>query len=78
MNAELIIIGFLLGFILVRELFFMWNTQKLTNKIMSRSYYDYRVAEVVPDNEAGKGFYGDLKVKEDVDSEDIGRISDII
>lgn len=34
----------LLLIILLQQIFFYWNQQKLVNKIMSRSFYDYKLA----------------------------------
>lgn len=30
---------------MLREVFHAWNTHKLLNKLMSRSYYDFQLAE---------------------------------
>ena len=35
----------LLCFTLVRELFFMWQTHRLLNKAMSRSYFEHQQAQ---------------------------------
>lgn len=38
----------LLGvYCLARELFFLYTVNKLTNKLMARNYYDYKVSNVV-------------------------------
>lgn len=43
------VVVFLLGFILVREVIFTVTIQKLTNKIMSKNYHDYVLAESLPE-----------------------------
>ena len=48
MTIEFYVIVFLLGFILVREVFFTVTIRELTNKIMSKSYYEYKVSDSLP------------------------------
>lgn len=36
----------LLVYCLIREAFFLYSINKLTNKLMSRNYYDYKVSNV--------------------------------
>lgn len=40
-NVTLLVIGLWL----LREVYHTWNTHKLLNKLMSRSYYDFQLAE---------------------------------
>jgi len=37
----------LAGYIVVREIFFMYTTHKLINKLMSRNYHEYVAAETI-------------------------------
>lgn len=37
----------LAGYIVVREIFFMYTTNKLINKLMSRNYHEYKAAETI-------------------------------
>lgn len=48
MTIEFYVIIFLLGFILVREVFFTVTIRELTNKIMSKSYYEYKASDALP------------------------------
>lgn len=34
----------LLAIIILQQIFFFWNQHKLVNKIMSRTFYDYKLA----------------------------------
>lgn len=44
----------LLIFIIIREVIFAVTIQKLTNKIMSKNYHDYVLAESVPEQIASE------------------------
>lgn len=45
--SESQIILFLIFYIFVREVFFLYSTQKFVNKIMSRSYYEYQQSKQI-------------------------------
>lgn len=36
-----------MAYCVVREVYFMWQTNKLLNKLMSRNYYDFQVSDQV-------------------------------
>ena len=40
--TEPVIIGLLLLYIITREVFFLYSTHKLINKIMSHNFHDYQ------------------------------------
>lgn len=37
----------LIGYCIIREMFFWYNHQVLLNKLMSRTYYDFQLSEKV-------------------------------
>lgn len=43
---EYLVLG-LIAYCVVREFFFMYTVNKLVDKVMSRSYYDYKVSTEV-------------------------------
>lgn len=64
----------LLVFIGIRELLFMWQLNKLTNKLMSRNYHEYTVSQ-----QAGKLLQQDnqkFKVDDEL-SEDFNQLAGI-
>jgi len=71
-NESTIIIG-LLAYILCRECFFLYSTQKLVNKIMCKSFYDYQQANRVGKTQEG---LNPGRVQEDL-SEDLGSLEGI-
>lgn len=63
MSPEVKILIGAVAYIVVSHVFFLWQIQKLLNKLMSRSYYDYQVSKATPEEampEAPK--YGELRV----------------
>ncbi len=51
------VIASLVGLNLVQFVFWMWQVQKLLNKLMSRNYYDYvETSQLKPDVKAGPEF----------------------
>jgi hypothetical protein len=62
----------LLLLMMIREVLWMWTTQKLLNKAMSRSYHEYQVAENVCKPREDK-----IKVDDDL-REDLGSLQGII
>ena len=71
--TETTIIIVLFGYILAREVFFMYSTNKLVNKIMSHSFYDYQRSLTVGKPEPKKD-----QIPNDEDPpEDIGALSGI-
>jgi hypothetical protein len=71
MTAQSIILG-LVAYILFREIFFLYSTQKLINKIMSRSFFDYQQGLRVGKTEEGIGG----KVQEDL-ADDLSTLNGI-
>lgn len=41
MTIDLVIIGLLLFIVIGQQVFFMWQIQKLVNKLMSRDFHSY-------------------------------------
>lgn len=72
MNPDFII-AILLGYLLIRELVFHFSTQRLINKLMSRNYGEYQLAEAYGKkrNEPPR-----IKIPND-DIEDFGSLSNI-
>lgn len=63
----------LLGYTLIREAFFAYQLNKLTNKLMSRNYYEYEVSK-----KAGKVIEPEQKVYEDDEpAEDFSQLAGI-
>lgn len=73
MSSELFVIIVLLVYILVKEVFYYTQLQKLVNKLMSRSYFEYEQAEAInappPKEKEIK-----INLKEYEEREDLGRI----
>lgn len=67
--SETLIIGFLFVYIAVREIFFMYSTHKLVNKIMSHSFYDYQKSV-----QAGKPVPEKMVIKDLDEGEDFGAL----
>lgn len=42
------IVFVLVVYTIAREIFFLYTTHKLINKIMSRNYHEFRMAEIPP------------------------------
>lgn len=59
-----LVIG-LIVYCVVRELFFLYSTHKLINKILSRSYYEYKMAENGPTHEPAT-YKGPVEEPEDL------------
>ena len=38
-------VPWLFGYLVVREVYFLYSTHKLINKLMSRNYYDYMITQ---------------------------------
>lgn len=51
----------LCGVIIAQHAFYSWQMNKMVNKIMSRSFYDYKVAESVKKQEPDK-----IKINDDL------------
>ncbi len=77
MNHELVI-PILLAYILTREVFFMINTHRLINKLMSRNLHEYELAQTVHrrDNVSKKSeTISSVQAQEDGLSEDLGALT---
>ena len=61
----------LVGYCLLRELFYLYSVQKLVNKLMSRSYYEYNQAVKFEPQKP------QMKFKEEDEVEDLGVLSGI-
>ncbi len=65
MSFELGFFGLLI-FCFIREAFFMYSTQKLVNKVMCKSFYDYKQAERVGQVDRPQGLAVDDGMEEDL------------
>jgi len=62
----------LAGVLVFQQIFFLFQIQRLLNKLMSRHYYDYKVAEVI------KPFQPQQQKPIEEMQEDMGALQDLI
>jgi hypothetical protein len=66
-TSELLLVGLLVG----SNVFWMLNTHKLINKLMSRNYFEFKSAELKPDEKSDT-----IKLQPD-EIEDFGALSEL-
>lgn len=71
MNPNHVIVGLLL-FIAIRELFHIYTTHQLLNKLMSRNYHEFQVSTQV-----GKPVKEEAFPPVEIEQEDFGALSNI-
>lgn len=71
MTHHNVLIGILFAYIILREVVFMTTIQKMINKIMSRNYHEFQVADRL--NNQPKGFT--LKEEDQSEPEDLNSIT---
>lgn len=72
--AEKAIILFLLCYSFVRELIFLYNTNKLINKLMSKSFHEYKYVDKLKKDESVKLSANENEVDE---PEDYGALAGV-
>jgi hypothetical protein len=70
MKPESLLVAFVIAF-LIREVLYFYSTQKLINKIMSKSYHDYNFAKNVaqtlkPQPTLAQDLHADEQLAEDL------------